>query len=427
LDKNALTKIFNPEFYEFIALQHFINETLLDFLLENGLDPTKPLDKNKTGIDFAKEHFNYPLLKYYHRKGIAIDIAALPQINEPQKTISKETDFATQVKQFKKTYGIKSLKRQLLEKNTVLLAPHYVMFMHNYAETLTSDNIKFENGSPQVHKYINSFYQGVAALVRIPFRNDGCDIDKSGTVATSIHYMACQLKSQLPLSDNFMLIYPSDIYDWATQLGLLVKTNFNSQYLYVFSLTSNNQHILMTLSLIDFNKKEVLFNIYLNSWEDFSYIKDLNRRIQMNNPNHSSPCPEFYDASLSIQIYEDDQYCATYSAEIARALYLELLENANLRRLLETFAAEKTRANSWEFLKTTMQQAIKVRLPMFFDRQNETFSLKSEPEIKKWHIENRYKIGTEYMKELVAQSKQMVKTNTDCINHIINAEKKLKK
>src|SRR5205807_4971442 len=112
-----------------------------------------------------------------------------------------------------------------------------------------------------------------------------------------------------PISDRYLLINPEDIHDLSEQLELHKKAkNSNNTFLYIFGLSRKHKHILPTLSCLDTKKEQILFHILINSSENSNYINFISSAINYEPELKKSALPEIFDASIHVQIHQEDFY-----------------------------------------------------------------------------------------------------------------------
>ena len=438
-----LTPIINDNnIFHFLSLQPYVNETLIDFLLNNKLDPTVEYSKQKSGVTVAMENCHYALLHFYHKRGVKLHLTDekmdLPHeiTNKPSILETTADEFESEVKGFKHRHKIKSLQKWLSDKQQYSCASNSFLFLNNpiISDFLSRKTIETSDYIPHYPKHELSFYGGVKTLFAIPFRTDGSSLSKKhGTIAKvqcgtsheTTNVILNKLQHELPHSNQFIIILPQDTYDLSEQLELLkkCKNTRDHQYIYIFALTSKDSHILSTLSIIDTHDQQILFHIFINFSINPEYIKLLARSINSAQSFNGSALPEIYDGSIDVQKDPEDIYCASYSIEISRSLYLALYNNPELRLALEDFIRNNHRQTQWQSLRHQIEIAIKKNLPMFFeppavDLGEEDFRLKPTEEIINWHINNRIRYGADYIKTLKITAKKTIEENNHYIQQL---------
>ncbi len=196
-----------------------------------------------------------------------------------------------------------------------------------------------ESGALCVSEEEKAFYRMLSKQIkyRIPYRGSQFVSNNEDFV---VNFRTCgtlpsHFSALLETQGGVQCLQNQDIYEIRTKLGyyelkLSSHDVVNADVRFVLFLNFKDDHATTLLSVLNPDTRQILLTVLINTWKKPSYVKFLAVRFNLKNGiplcngvrlTHYIP---FADASLDLQLAEDDRNCALYSMNIVKALFFAL-------------------------------------------------------------------------------------------------------
>jgi hypothetical protein len=252
----------------------------------------------------------------------------------------------------------------------------------------------------------------------IPFRmSDGLRKFEGFSLHGTVPEVASKLTERiLPLASSGIKIGElNDVYQVRFSINELVHTK--QPWNFILFPHSKDAHACFMLAMAKPESHEPLVTFMVNSWDSKEYHDFIEYRFNMKNyyQNYVHPlfCAEqihysckdgydnitipFVDASFDIQIEDNDKNCSLYSIEFIKAA-VAFLQSKQSNLFVALCNAEK-----FDTAAKVLNRGMKSYLWYYQESDDGLYALKNQKKIRQYHIEQRWNIGCDAIKEFAAQ------------------------
>lgn len=207
------------------------------------------------------------------------------------------------------------------------------------------------------------------------------------------------------LSKRICFSLEGDIYGVAEKITTIqkelkknevIEADATSQY-FVWP-GAKDGHFYLTAVIFDVDGNPIC-SLLINSERSERYSHILKEKFKIN--NKTTP---FIDCSIDIQIHEKDLNCGIYGSIIGRA-FIELFHNESEEsdKVFKTYKEDKIEQKVQEFVRNK----IVSYLPEYFYKdEDKGFQRKSEEELVDFHMQRRWDIGNQFIKQRSEEAKK---------------------
>jgi hypothetical protein len=165
-------------------------------------------------------------------------------------------------------------------------------------------------------------------------------------------------------------------------------------------------HIMNLLTVIDLNKKQIPFSIFINFVKKEAAHRNYRGRYlfgvrEIPELQKSMRC---FDGSVSVQLHPDDRNCGLYAPEFSRVLS-KLLENNDA---LQTKLEDPATYENWDQFLKEFHLMLMKELPQFFNATPDGFAPKPWEELKPYFVQRRWDVGRMMLAERIQDAKKQI-------------------